>query len=287
VNFAPFIATGIGLGAVYGMSAVGLVVLYRSSGTINFAFGALGAVAAHVAWTLIEHNTAVWLAWLCGIVLAALLSFLYGRYVSSRLTERSQSVRAIATLGLALFLLGIITTIWGPGLPRRLSLPTDFMNVYIFGMKISYTRLGAFAFALISMIALGLLLSRTRIGLAMRSLASSRSISGQIGIDVATVDSAAWLISGAFAGIAGLLLADLLLMSPIPLTFLVIPALAAAVLGRLTSMVGAFIGGMAAGLAEALLTAVPLFVTVRSAAPYVIALVFITLVIRTPSAEQE
>lgn len=287
MNFVPFIATGIGLGAVYGMSAIGLVVLYRSSGTINFAFGALGAAAAHCTWALIEVDVPVWLAWLCGVLLAVLLSFLYGRYVSSRLTDRSQSVRAIATLGLALLLLGIITTIWGPGLPRRLSLPTDQINAVIFGMKISYTRLGALFFALASMIAVGLLLARTRIGLAMRALASSRAISSQIGIDVATVDSVAWIISGAFAGISGLILADLLLMSPIPLTFLVIPAIAAAVLGGLTSMPGAFVGGMVAGLAEALLTVVPQASTLRSAAPYVLALLFITFATRTQLGEGE
>jgi len=287
VNFIPFIATGIGLGAVYGMSAIGLVVLYRSSGTINFAFGALGAAAAHCTWALIAVDVPVWLAWLCGILLAVLISFLYGRYVSSRLTDRSQSVRAIATLGLALLLLGTITTIWGPGLPRRLSLPTDQINAVIFGMKISYTRLGALFFALASMIAVGLLLARTRIGLAMRALASSRAISSQIGIDVATVDSVAWIISGAFAGISGLILADLLLMSPIPLTFLVIPAIAAAVLGGLTSMPGAFVGGMVAGLAEALLTVVPQASTLRSAAPYVLALLFITFATRAQLGEGE
>ena len=281
MNFVPFIATGIGLGAVYGMSAIGLVVLYRSSGTINFAFGALGAAAAHCTWALIEVDVPVWLAWLCGILLATLLSFVYGRYVSARLTDRSQSVRSIATLGLALLLLGTITTIWGPGLPRRLSLPTDHINAVIFGMKISYTRLGALFFALASMVAVGLLLARTRIGLAMRALASSRAVSSQIGIDVATVDSVAWIISGAFAGISGLILADLLLMSPIPLTFLVIPAIAAAVLGGLTSMPGAFVGGMVAGLTEALLT------VVRSAAPYVLALLFITFVTRARPGEGE
>lgn len=287
MNFVPFIATGIGLGAVYGMSAIGLVVLYRSSGTINFAFGALGAAAAHCTWTLIEVDVPVWLAWFCGILLATALSFLYGRFVSSQLADRSQSVRAIATLGLALLLLGTITSIWGPGLPRRLSLPTDQMNAVIFGLKISYTRLGALFFALFSMIAVGLLLTRTRIGLAMRALASSRTISSQIGIDVATADSVAWIISGAFAGISGLILADLLLMSPIPLTFLVIPAIAAAVLGRLHSMPGAFVGGMVAGLAEAMLTVVPHVGALRSAAPYVIALLFITFVTHAQIGERE
>ena len=76
-------------------------------------------------------------------------------------------------------------------------------------------------------------------------------------------------------------------MAPIPLTFLVIPAIAAAVLGRLTSMAGAFIGGIVAGFAEALLTGVPMLTTVRSAAPYVIALLFIAFVTRANGGANE
>jgi branched-chain amino acid transport system permease protein len=282
------VASGVGLGAVYGMSAVGLVVLYRASGTLNFSFGALGAAAAHCTWTLINYEILpVWAAWVAGILVSTLLSFLYGRYISSRLIDRSRSIRAIATLGFALLILGIVTTIWGPGLPRRLSLPSDLQNVFIFSVKINYTRLAGIAFALLSVIGMALLLNRTRIGLAMRALASNRSISGLIGINVAAVDSVAWLISGAFAGIAGLLLADLLVMSPIPLTFLVIPAIAAAVFGGLTSMTGAFIGGVIGGFAEALLTGVPSVMTMRSAAPYVLALLFIAFFARSSVGSRE
>lgn len=271
------------------MSGVGLVVLYRASGTLNFAFGALGAVAAHCTWQLIQYRVPVAVAWICGVVVAALFSWGYGRLVSSQLIDRNRSVRAIATLGFALFLLGGVTMIWGPGLPRRLSLPTDNMVVHWLaattGLRLSITRIIALAFAIGSVGGIALLLTRTRLGLAMRSLASDRAISSQIGISVTRVDAIAWLISGAFAGFAGLFLADLVVMSPIPLTFLVIPAVAAAVIGRLTSMTGAFAGGVLGGFLEALLAGVPDLASVRSAAPYVMALLLIAFVARaTPEA---
>jgi branched-chain amino acid transport system permease protein len=273
------------------MSGVGLVVLYRASGTVNFAFGALGALAAHVAWQLIQFGVPVLAGWGAGIVVAAGASWAYGRLVSSRLIDRNRSVRAIGTLGFALFLLGGITTIWGPGLPRRLSLPTDNIVigwvVEMVGMRLSVTRVLAFAFAILAVVGIGLLLTRTRLGLAMRSLASDRAISSQIGIPVARVDAFAWLISGAFAGIAGLFLADLVVMSPIPLTFLVIPAIAAAVIGGLTSMTGAFIGGLIGGFAEALLTGFPSIASVRSAAPYLIALLVISVLARAAAGARE
>ena len=181
-------------------------------------------------------------------------------------------MRSIATLGLALFLLGTISAIWGPGLPRRLSLPTDSMAVVILGARISYTRLAALAFAVVAAGAMGLLLNRTRLGLAMRAMAASRAISTVIGVPVVATDGAAWFLSGLFAGAVGLLLSVLVVMSPIPLTFLIIPALAAAILGGLTSLPGALLGGIVCGMAEALLTGVPAFATYRSALPYLLAL---------------
>ena len=286
MNLLPFVASGLGLGAIYGMSGVGLVVLYRASGTFNFAFGALGALSAHCAWSLIQIGTPVAPAWIAGVVVAAFCSWFYGWAVSSQLIDRDRSVRAIATLGLALFLLGVVTTIWGPGLPRRLSLPIDNQVVAWIAeatrVRISYTRVLALAFAVLAIVGVAMLLERTRLGLAMRALASNRAVSSLIGIPAPRVDAIAWLISGAFAGVAGLFLADLVVMSPVPLTFLVIPATAAAVIGGLSSMTGAFFGGLVGGFCESMLTGIPQLASVRSAAPYLIALVFIAIFTRAP-----
>lgn len=277
MNLYPYIATGLGLGAIYGMAAVGLVILFRASGTVNFAMGALGALAAHVTWTLSQWQVPGVLAWGAGMAAATVASVLYGRLVSARLIERDQTVRSVATLGFALFLLGCITTIWGPGLPRRLTLPTDHMSVVVLGIKISGTRLVALAFAVLAALAVGQVLVRTRLGLAMRAMAASRPTATVIGVPVLATDTAAWAISGLFAGVTGLFLSVLIVMSPIPLTFLVIPALASAVIGRMTSMPGALLGGLICGLGEAMLTGVPALTVYRSAFPYVAALAFLSL----------
>jgi len=142
----------------------------------------------------------------------------------------------------------------------------------------SATRLIALGVALAMACGVGLLLSRTRIGLGMRALASDRNISATIGVRVVQIDSFAWLVNGMFAGIAGILLANINRLDPGFLTFLVIPAIAAAILGRLSSLPGAFIGGMVAGMIEALLVAVPEVANLRSAGPYVAALIFLMIV---------
>ena len=106
-NLGPFIVTGLSLGGVYALSGVGLVVLYRACGVLNFAYGALGMIGAMVAWQMIQSGLPAPLAWLACIMLATLLSLLYGGVLAPMLAYRETVVKAVATLGFALILLGI------------------------------------------------------------------------------------------------------------------------------------------------------------------------------------
>jgi branched-chain amino acid transport system permease protein len=278
MNLLPFVASGVGLGGVYAMSSVGLVILYRASGTLNFAFGAFACLSAFLAWQLVQDAVPAPIAWLVGIAAATAISFCYGRFVAPRMAHRDRVVRAIATLGVALVILGSTAWFWGVGVSRRLPLPTDYSFIRLFGVRITATHLLALAVSLVMVGGIGLLLRYTRIGLGMRVLASNRQVSALIGVKVVSTDSIAWLIHGLFAGIAGLLLADLVRLDQGYLTFLVIPAIASAILGRLSSLPGAFAGGLFAGLLEAILTGVPDLSGFRSAGPYVAALLFMTIV---------
>jgi len=279
MNLLPFIASGIGLGAVYALASVGLVILYRASGTLNFAFGAFGGVSAFLAWELTQDGVPAPISWIVGVAVSTAIAYGYGRVFAPRLAHRDRVVRAIATLGLALFLFGGMALYWGIGVARRLVLPTDLNFVVLFGVRLSLTRLIALGLSLAMVVGIGLLLSRTRIGLGMRALASDRNISAAIGVRVVQIDSIAWLINGIFAGIAGILLANINRLDASTLTFLVIPAIAAAIMARLSSLPGAFIGGIVAGIIEALLIASsPEIANLRSAGPYIAALIFLMIV---------
>lgn len=277
MSLLPFLAAGIGTGAIYALSGVGLVVLYRSSGTLNFAFGALGAVGAYCTWSLLPLGVPPALAWIAGIATAAAGSFAYGLLIAPLLRHRERAVRSVGTLGFALFILGITGILWGEAVPRRLSLPTDHYFAMLFGVRVTYTRLLALLLAIVMVIAISLLLGRTRLGLSMRALAADRHLSSLLGIQVVRIDAIAWLISGVFAGVAGLLLADLVALNAVYLTFLVIPAIAAAIFGRLQSLSATAIGGLCAGMVEAALSAEAALSSYRSAAPFILALLFITL----------
>ncbi|SEC55714.1 amino acid/amide ABC transporter membrane protein 1, HAAT family [Rhizobiales bacterium GAS188] len=275
MNLLPFIASGLGIGAVYALSGVGLVLLFRATGVFNLAFGALGAVGAHLAWWLAERID-LSLACLCGIAATTVLSFLYGRLIAPLVAYRDMVVRCVATLGLALILLGAMGYVWGET-PRRLSFPTDRLYVDLFGTRLTYTRLIALLLALATVSGVTLIMARTRLGLAMRALANDRDLSALIGIRIIEVETAAWLITGVFAGFSGLLLGNLVRLQGQLLTFLIVPAIAAAILGRLRSLSLTAAAGIAIGVVEAMLSAVPEIAPFRSAAPFVIALIAVAL----------
>ena len=273
-NLGPFVVTGLAVGAIYALSGVGLIVLYRTSGVLNFAYGAIGMVGALVAWELTKDGSPAWLAWLLAVIAAIGLSLFYGRVLAPMLAYRDTVVKAVATLGFALILLGFARWYWSDD-PRQLPLPTDNMNITLGIVRVTGTRVLAFGLTLAVTIGIAFFLSRARVGLSMRALANNRDLSALLGIRVLSVETGAWLISGVMAGISGLLLADLVRLDSLVLTFLVIPATAAAIVGRLRSMWGTLAGGLMIGLLEAFGTPFQAIAPYRSLAPFVVAIVVI------------
>jgi branched-chain amino acid transport system permease protein len=270
-NLGPFLVAGLSTGAIYALSAVGLVILYRASGVVNLAQGAVGALSAILAWQIADSGGPNWVGWIVGIVVATTVSFVYGRLIAPRLAHGDPIVRAVATLGLALVLLGVMDLFWGE-YGRVLRLPTDTLGIRILDVRVTYSRLIAWALSFAITIAMVTFLGRTRLGLAMRALANRREISGLLGVPVLRVDSWAWIISGLIASVSGILLANLTRMQPLFLTFMVIPAIAAAIAGRMQSLGVAVIGGLFIGIVEAIGTPFPAISSFRTLAPFVFAI---------------
>ena len=283
MNILPFIISGLGIGAVYALSGVGLVVLFRATGVLNFAFGAFGAIGAHCAWQLLEWKMPLAVAILAAVAVSTAISFLYGRIFAPMLSHRDTVVRAVGTLAPARVLIAVMGVIWGE-LPRRLQFPTDQMFVSLFAVRLTYTRIIALLLAVAMVVAITLLLSRTRLGLDMRALANDRDLSAVLGVRVLHTETAAWIITGIFSGLAGLLLADLVRLQGTFLTLLVIPAIAAAILGQLRSLWETAVAGILIGIAEAALTPLAWISPYRAAAPFIIALAAVTILGGTAKA---
>ena len=269
-DLGPFAIAGLSTGAVYVLAGVGLVVLYRASGVLNLAQGALGALSALLAWQIADSGGPQWVGWITAVAASTALALFYGRLIAPRLAHSDPIVRAVATLGFALIILGFCEFIWGEW-PRSLRLPSDMVSFELIGVRVTATRAIAFALGLAVTIGMILFLNRSRLGLSMRALANDREISALVGVPVLRVDAWAWVISGVLSGVSGIFLGNMVRLQVIPLTYMVIPAVAAALLGRLTSLTAVVIGGLVIGVLEAVASPFPEISAYRSATPFVVA----------------
>jgi branched-chain amino acid transport system permease protein len=270
-EFQPFIVTGLALGGVYALSGVGMVVLYRTTGVLNLAFGAVGAMGALIAWQAInEWGWAEEPAYLVCVLFGGAVTLLYGLIFGPPLAGRDPLVKATATLGLALILLGTMSWIWSDK-ARSMILPTSTENFMVSDILVNYTQVLGLAFGVVVTIGTVLFLQFTKLGTAMRGLANDREITATLGVPVRREEASAWLVSGLISGVAGLLLSNLVGLDAATLTFLVISSLAAALIARLSSVVVTLIAGLVVGLATALATPILSISEYRDMAPFVLA----------------
>jgi branched-chain amino acid transport system permease protein len=270
-EFQPFIVTGLALGGVYALSGVGMVVLYRTTGVLNLAFGAVGAMGALIAWQLInESGWAEGAAYLVCVLFGGVVTLAYGLIFGPPLAGRDPLVKATATLGLALILLGAMSWIWSDK-ARSMILPTSTENFQVGDVLVNYTQVLGLAFGVVVAVGTLLFLRFTKLGTAMRGLANDREITATLGVPVRRVEASAWLVSGLISGVAGLLLSNLVGLDAATLTFLVISSLAAALIARLSSVVVTLIAGLVVGLVTAMATPILSISEYRDMAPFVLA----------------
>jgi branched-chain amino acid transport system permease protein len=273
-DLEQFLITGLSLGGVYALSGVGMVVLYRATGVLNLSFGAVGAMGALIAWQLINHSGfGFWPAALVSVLFGGVLTLLYGMVFGPALAHRDPLVKATATLGLTLILLGVMDLLWpsSGGASRSLTVPTDNNTFQVGQIAVTYTNVIALALGLVITLATAAFLRFTKLGTAMRAIANDRDISASLGVPVRRVTAAAWFGCGVLSGIAGVLLADLVALDPTTLTFLVIFTLAATLVARLRSIVITFLAALVIGVVDAELTPVQSLSNYRDMTPFVLA----------------
>lgn len=272
LDIKPFLVLGLALGGVFAMSGVGLVVLYRATGVLNLAYGAIGAVGALISWSLLDRTgTPEVIAYLVCVAFGGLATLIYGVLFGPPFSARDPLVKATATLGFLLLLLGIMQWVWGRD-AHSLTLPTSNWNYTIGDVRVSWTQIIGLAFPILVTAGTAVFLRVTKVGTAMRALANDREITATLGVPVRRVEAAAWLGSGLVCGASGLLLSNLVGLDIVGLTFLVIPALAAALVGRLRSLWVTLAAGIVIGVVQSCLTAVTSIAEYRTLTPFVLAI---------------
>jgi branched-chain amino acid transport system permease protein len=281
-EFEPFIVSGLALGGVYALSGVGLVVLYRATGVLYLAFGAVGAMGAFITFAMIQASMPDWLAWIVCILFGGVITLIYGMIFGPPLARRDPLVRAVATLGLTLILFGAMDLLWPPtgGEVRSISLPTDNGGFTVVGLQVDWTQLIGLGAGVVLTVGTAAFLRYTKLGTAMRAMANDREITATLGVPVRRVEAAAWFGCGILAGVAGLLLADLVQLDPTTLTFLVISSLAAALIARLRSIAVTFVAALVIGVVHDMLTPITALTNYRDMTPFVLAAIALLWVSR-------
>jgi branched-chain amino acid transport system permease protein len=270
-EFRSFIPIGLALGGVYSLSGVGMVVLYRATGVLNLAFGAVGAMGAFIAWSLInDHGWPEGVSYLVCVLFGGVVTLAYGMAFGPPLAGRDPLVKAVATLGLALILLGAMSWIWSDK-ARSMVLPTTKHGFNVGDVLVNYTQVIGLALGIAVTVCTAAFLQFSKLGTAMRALADDRDITAALGVPVRRVEAAAWLGSGLLSGAAGLLFSNLVGLDAATLTFLVISSVAAALIARLRSLFMTLAAGMFIGLVTSLATPILSISQYRDMAPFVIA----------------
>jgi branched-chain amino acid transport system permease protein len=273
-DLEQFLITGLSLGGVYALSGVGMVVLYRATGVLYLAFGAVGAMGALISWQLSQQDGwNIWLSFVVAILFGGVITLVYGMIFGPALAGRDPLVKATATLGLLLILLGVMDLLWpsSGGASRSLTIPTDNNTFQVGQISVTYTQVIALALGLVITIVTSAFLRFTKLGTAMRAMANDREITAALGVPVRRVEAAAWFGCGVLSGMAGVLLADLVALDSTILTFLVISTLAATLVARLRSITITFVAALVIGIISAELTPVSSLSNYRDMTPFVVA----------------
>jgi branched-chain amino acid transport system permease protein len=248
------IYSGILYGSIYGLMAIGLTLIWGSLRMLNLAHGALYLVGGYVAWTALNVLALPALPSLAlGVVGAALVALLIQVLAINRLLGRQEFFNAamIATVGASIVIESAVLIIYGP---RVKQIPPVIDGTFKIGtVLISYQALIVIAVALVSFALLALFLRRSRHGLSIQAVSQQMDAARLVGIPSVTTFLIVMTISGALAGLAGVMLSSIFFLSPISGFNPMIKALVVTIFGGLGSVKGTIWAAYVIGLLEAFL----------------------------------
>ena len=283
-DLLPFLVVGIASGSLFGLTGIGLVLTFKTTGVFNFAHGAVAAVAAYLfydlhagaslPWPLAAVTVVVGFGGLAGVCLERL----------GRALARTRVVLGIAaTVGLLLLVQGLLTVRYGSTtLPFPPFLPQSGFEMA--GVLISWEQVIVAVTALVAAVGLVVFFRISRLGLSMRAVVDDPALVALAGIAPRRVRIAAWIIGCSFASLSGVLIASSLGRDPSRLTLLVVQAFGAAAVGRFSNLARTYLGGLVVGVASSLATYLvashPSLIGVPPSVPFII--LFVALLV-TPA----
>ena len=252
--FLQYLISGLSIGSLYTLVALGLVLIYRSTRILNFAHGDLATAGTFLAFTLLGLQLSSALSFFLALLFGCLLAMAFYFFILIPAQRRDATLlgQIILTVGLGLILQGSIAYIWGTE-PQAFPFPLSDTKVWKFGgVVISELSLGTLGIGMLGSLLLYLLVQKTRLGLAMRATSENLPAAQTLGIPTRRVLSLSWGLAAGLGVLAGVFLAPALLLDPFFMLEPFLKGFAAAILGGMNSLPGAIVGGLLLGVAESL-----------------------------------
>lgn len=253
-EYLPYLIFGLTTGSIYGISAMGLVLTYKTSGLFNFGHGAVCAAAAYVFYALREQHGVPWpIAMILAVFGFGVVAGLLLERVALMLSVVPISYKIVGTVGILVAIQALIGVFFGQQtLPFKSFMPHEAaFNVQ--NVAVGWEAVVDFLLGIGSAVGLFLLFKRTRLGTAMRGVVDDAQLLDMAGTSPAGVRRNAWIIGSIFAAASGVLFAAAQQqLDAIVLSLLVVQAFGAAALARFSSLPMCLVGGLAIGLLQKL-----------------------------------
>lgn len=247
--FVELLVSGLAVGAIYGLVAMGFAVIYKATGIVNFAQGEMGMLSAYITWSLATTLGTGSLATVAlAIVVGAVLGLLCERLIMRPMLGEPVLSVVLVTVGLAVVLRSIVTIVWGAS-PHKFEVvgADDLVDLGGIGLRVS--QLGVLAALVLAVAGFWYFLGHSRFGVAMRAVAADEKTARLMGVSTARVQAVAWASASALAGLAGALFAVIYGLTP-TIYELGLKAFPATVLGGFDSVLGSGVSGLIIGVLE-------------------------------------
>ncbi len=278
-KFVQLVVDGLSTGSVYAALALAIVLVHQATGLINFAQGGMAVLSAYVVWSLTNQGLPLIVAILVAIVFSVVLGAVVERYLMRRFERGDPDTAVVVTIGLLTLITGFAGWLWtynNQQFPSLFSLDT----VSVLGVSVSQRSIGTTVVIVVAMVLLQALFVGTKLGLALRAVANNPQSAAFSGLPVGRLLMVGWGLAAALGTVAAALVAPQLTLTPGMLDNALVYALAAVILGGLSSPVGVVIAAWIIGILENLAAVYVPFIgfDLKVAVPFI--LIFVVLLVR-------
>ena len=278
-TFIQLVIDGLSTGSIYAALALAIVLVNQATGLINFAQGAMAVLSAYIAYAFTQAGLPILLSILLAVVISFVIGAIVERFLMRRFERGDPDTAVVVTIGLLTLITGITAWIWGYN-NRQFESLFPLSSVNILGAVVSVRSIATTLTIVAIMIVLQLLFLRTKLGLALRAVADNPSSAAFSGLPVGRLLMVGWGLAASLGAIAGSLVAPQLTLTPGMMDTALVYALAAVILGGLTSPLGTVVAAWMIGILENLAAVYVPFIghDLKIAVPFI--LIFVILILR-------